>query len=713
MLKRALMFLAILSILLPSFAFADEGMWMLHQIEQLKGELDGLGLELPPEAIWNSDGKCLAKAVVKIGGGTGTFVSDKGLVITNHHVAFGALQKAATAEIDLMKDGFWAKSLAEEIPAKNYMTFVLKGYENATEAVLAGVNKNMKPLERYEKIEANEKALVAACEAKGDLRCETYRAFDGLEYYLITYFLIRDVRVVYAPPGSIGNYGGDIDNWMWPRHTGDFAFLRAYVAADGSSAEYAEDNVPYKPENHVAISSKGYGEGDFAMIMGYPYRTRRYRSSFSSAETLEFQLPWRRTNMNALIKIMETAGEKDEQARVALAGRRMGLANYYKNTVGTLEGLEKVDLIAVKEKEEAQALAALSGKDKREFAKALKGLDRLFAEHKQFREQYLTADWMGWFCLPIRWAQTIEEWSTEKAKPDSERKPGYQERDIPIMKNRLENDQRDLHLPTEKAVFKHFIELALKLPEGQRIAAIDQALEAGPDSYPEGPAIDGFINGLFDNTMLTDPEKRAAMFEMDREALLAKNDPLIAFAVKLAPERKVMEDKNKAFDGEISRLRPEFIRGLLAGKTGPAYPDANYSMRYSYATVKGFSPKDAVNYHWQTTLAGVFDKYTGEQPFDLPEQLVELRKTDKSIDKVPVDFLSTNDGTGGNSGSSVLNAKGELIGLIFDTNYEAVCSDYFYDSSLSRSINVDVRYILFLMDKVFDVRNVVDEMTIH
>lgn len=722
--KRASMLLILTVVLLASLALADEGMWMLHQIRDLNiEELKALGLELAPEEIFDNQAPCLAKAVVNLGGGTATFVSPDGLLLTNHHVAFAALQRQASVADNFIRDGFWAKTRSREVPAKGYLVLVLHSYEEVTDSVLKGVTERMTPLRRYQAIEKNIKALIEACEKGTTLRCEVAAAFEGLRYDLFRYTMIRDVRVVYAPPEMIGSFGGEIDNWMWPRHAGDFAFMRAYVAPDGVPAEYDENNVPYRPETWLPLSTRGLQEGQFTMVMGNPYSTERYRSSFATEDTVRDKMPWKLDIIYRMIAQTARSQKQSEEVKIILASRMGRLQNYQKYLQGVLAGLQRVNLPEQKRQKEEKALQALTGSPKKQkaFKRTLADLSKLYEEeYAAFKQKELVLDWMTYFVLMPRFAVTINKLSLERQKPDLEREPDYMERNLPLMKTKLKTLQQELHIPNDKQYFLLFIQEALKLPPGQRIQTIDQALDAGPDKMPASTAIEAWIDELYQGSNLAEEKTRLAMFDMDRDFLLETNDSLIAFAVQLEKELQEVRDRQKAFEGALSRLRPKYIQGLLAGSPGPAYPDANGTMRFSHGRVKGYSPRDAVNYHWMTSASGILEKHTGQEPFDTPEP---LRKAiadrdygpylDAALNDVPVDFLDTNDTTGGNSGSAVLNGKGEIVGLLFDGNFEAMTSDYTFHKTLTRSISVDIRYVLFVLDKVYHVENVLKELTIH
>ena len=704
----------------PVFVGAEEGMWPIDELKKLPfDELKKMGLELDAKGIYDGKGGGIAGGIVSLGGGTGSFVSSEALILTNHHVAFTALQRASTEEHNYIEDGFNALTLDDEIPAHGYRAYVLLDIEDVTKKVLGAVKEDMTDIERYEAVEQRNKEIVDKAEKKGDVECRVVEFFDGMVYKLFTYFKIKDIRIAYAPPRAIGNYGGDIDNWMWPRHTGDFSFLRAYVSPDGSSADYAEENVPYVPEVHLAVSTAGVKEGDFTMILGYPGRTMRYRTTNSVAHHQEYNYPSRIKMFGDLIAIYQEAAAADPGVAIKVASYDQMLNNSMKNYQGMLEGFEKAGLLKRKMKEEKAFTAWLekNGKMKEKYAHILPEIETLYKDNETYREKSQLINIMNFPCLLLRAGATLGRWSEEKEKPDLEREPGYQERDVPRLEQGLKMIDMNYDRETDKKVLKYFLMISLDLPADQRIRAIAALVDGAED--PEA-AVDGFIEKLYSDTKLESADERIRMFGLSRDELLAEKDAFVLFAGKLLIERMELEEKDKAFGGALNKLRPKLIEAYAEWKGGALYPDANSTMRLTYGTVKGYSPRDAVQYDYITTLSGVMEKHTGENPFDCPPKLVELYEKrnlgdfiDRATGEIPVDFLSTCDITGGNSGSPILNGRGEVIGSAFDGNYESISADYIFNEELTRSINVDVRYILFVLEKFSGAQHLLSEMTIH
>ena len=700
-------------------SLADEGMWMLHQLGELdQAKLAKMGLQLKPEELWNTGTNSgLASAVVSLGGCSASFVSPDGLVATNHHCAFGAIQINSTPEHDYVTDGFLAKARSDELEAKGSRVYVFLGYDDVTGSMTAVLKPALRPEERSQALEMKEKELIAACEADGT-RCRLASMYGGLKYYLFRQLELRDVRLVYAPPRAIGEYGGEVDNWMWPRHTGDFSFLRAYVGRDGKPADYAADNVPYKPKRFLKVAQGHLEDGDFTMILGYPGRTFRYRIAAAVAEDADFYYPNRIAYNKDVIGILEQESKRGKDVEIKLSGSLKGLYNGYKNNQGMLEGLRGSDLAGRKramEKELAAWIAADPARP-RSFGDVLPGMEALVGEKRATRDRDLVLGQLGSGRGGMLGAALgIVRWTAERAKPDMEREPGFQARDERQRRQGLERMQRTLDVQADRAVLRYGLKRAAALPAGQRIPAVDAALAA--TGAAGDAAVDALLEKLYGGTKLADQGARLAMMAMTHEQLLATGDTMVAFAAALRRDLKVNEDAAERYDGEMVTLAPRLIEAIAAWRKAPLYPDANGTLRFTFATVKGYKPRDGVLYTPFTTLAGVVAKHTGAEPFDVPQRLRDVAKVggfgryvDPLLGDVPSCFLSTNDITGGNSGSPIMNGKGELIGLAFDGDYESMTSDYQFTDDLSRTISVDARYMLWVMDYVDKAHNLLREL---
>jgi hypothetical protein len=706
-------------------ATAVEGMWPLDGLDDsVFDQMRDMGFELSRADLYNPNGTGVAYAVVDLGGGTGSFVSPKGLILTNHHVALMALQRASAGDADhnYIEAGINARSYAEEIPAEGYRASVLMSIRDVTDEVLGAASEEMGGFERFEAIERRIKEIVAEAEEGRDVECEVVEFYSGMQYKLFTSFTIKDIRLVYAPPQAIGNYGGDIDNWMWPRHTGDFSFFRAYVAPDGSSAEYAEENVPYEPAVFLPVSNDGVREGDFTMIIGFPGQTLRYRTSYSIDHHQNFNYPTRIKLFGDIIAILQEAAAGDPEVAVKVASLDAMLNNAVKNYEGQLEGFTKARLFERKVQQEREFSAWLDRNPgmKEKYGDILPRIGSLYDEYvKKTREKSQITRFVGFGSQMVRAASTLYRWSLEKAKDDLEREPGYQERDIPQLTQGLRMIERSYDQETDRKVLRYFMLRALELPAGQRIEAYDAWMARMPGENDESK-VDALLDKLCGGTKLGSTEERMRMFELSHDELMKEGDSFIEFVAELYPELEELENRDKEFNGAVTAIRPRLIEAYKLWKGGALYPDANGTIRLTYGTVQGYSPRDAVDYYYITSLSGMVEKHTGEDPFDAPKKLLDLamekrggRYIDKVIRDVPVDFLSTCDITGGNSGSPILNARGEVIGTAFDGNWESISSDYLFNSKVTRAISVDSRYILFILERFSGAERVLDEMLIR
>lgn len=694
--------------------FPDEGMWLPHQMKTLN--LEARGLKMNPDDLFKKDGTGLMSAIVDLGGGTASFVSPQGLLLTNHHVAFGAIQRASDKEHDYIENGFLAKDMKEEIPAGGYNADVLLGYEDVTREILKAVKPGMTALQKYYAIDKAKKQLIEKEERKAkDRRCELKDMYSGNQYYLFKFKRLRDLRLVYAPPQCIGNYGGEIDNWMWPRHTCDFSYLRAYVSKDNVGVEYSADNVPYKPTSYLKISLDGVKEGDFTFVMGYPGSTSR---NYTVSELLEDM-----TNTKERIQLFknhidffENAGKDNREIQIKYANRVKGLNNNMKNGEGKLEGLEKAAVIAKKQAFEEkfnQWVNSDPAKTKK-YGAILKKIEDFTKVKSAFMRKYnyfgnLTGFRTG--VALLQQAYVIYRTSVESQKPDMEREEFFQQRDLPDIEMRIKLAERGYDLGVDKAFFKYLLKNLLESSGDLRPTVIKPVLEKGPE------AIDKYVDNLYANTILADPEKRLSLLKLTPTALLKLNDPLIALAADLEKELKVMREKRKDLDQQQEDLKKIYLEALLDMYKGEIAPDANSTLRFTHGPVAGYRPRDAVVYYPFTTLKGVMEKETGEYPFCVPAKLKELynardfgRYADKDLKDVVACFLNTANVTGGNSGSPVLNAHGEQVGIVFDMTYESVIGDYYIIPELQRTINVDVRYVLFITEKFSGAQYLIKEM---
>jgi len=705
------------SVLIITFSFADDGMWMPHQMKNL--DLKALGLQMDPADLYKKDGTGLMSAVVHLGGGTGEFVSDEGLILTNHHVAFGALQRASDKEHDYIQNGFIAWEKSEEIPASGYIADVLLGYEEVTELILSNIEQGLSPLEKYYAIEKNIKELVAKTEEQGpDIRASVASMYSGNQYFLFRFKRLRDIRLVYAPPRDLGNYGGDIDNWMWPRHTCDFSFLRAYVSQENEGSGYHADNIPYKPKAVMKISLDGFKDGDFSFVMGYPGRTYR---NYTLAE-LQADLDDMKESISLrkdIIAFLEQAGEGNREVEIKYAGTIKGLNNGLKNYQGKLEGMQKAGILNKKEKQEQEFLAwvAQSPERKQRYGTVLQDIDQFMKKYQEFSQKNDVLSQLGgrYSSALLSQASTIIRTTQERQKPDMERETQFQERNLPYIKQRIELAERSYDLNTDRALLKHNLKKMQDLPPEQLPRALRDILIQKSEQE-----LNAYVDKLYSETILASPEKRLSLIEMTPEQVLATKDPFLLLAAQMEEEMKELREENKALSQERADLKKIYLEALLEMYEGKISPDANSTIRFTYGVIDGYTPRDAVYYESQTTLKGVLEKETGEFPFHVPEKLKQLYAErdfgpymDKELQDIPVCFLNTTNVTGGNSGSPTFNAKGEQTGIIFDMTYESVTGDYYVIPELQRTISVDIRYVLFVTEKFSKAMHVIEELDLN
>lgn len=692
---------------------ADEGMWMPHQMKDL--DLKALGLKMDPGGLYKTDGTGLMSAVVNLGGGTGEFVSAEGLILTNHHVAYGAIQRASSKERDYMAAGFLATDRGQEIPAQGTTAGVLLGYEDVTAKVNAVFKPKMTPRQRYDAFERVQKELIAAAEKAGpDLRCTVASMYSGNAYYLFTFKQIRDIRLVYAPPQDLGNFGGETDNWMWPRHTIDFTFLRAYVAPDGTAADHSKDNVPYKPKVWLKASLEGVKEGDFTFVMGYPGRTyRNYALSELRADMDNMARSVKESQ--ELIAFYEEAGRADKEIEIRYASRVRGLYNGLKNRQGKLEGFEKHDLLEKKAAQEKELLSWIADDATRskKYGRAAADLEAFLARQKAFGERTDLLNRVLSGSTVLSQAHNILRIVEELQKPDKDREQAYQERNLPRLKQNIQLAERGYVFETDRELMKWSLRrLRSAHPAESEWPASLRALVAGSEAEVEAR-----VDAMYSATDLGRPERRLELLGLEPDRLAGLDDPFLKLAAVMEKELKVYREESKGLGREGADLKKTYEAAILEMRKGSYPPDANGTIRFTYGPVLGYEPRDAVTYRPVTTLEGVIEKDAGEPPFRVPAKIKELwkakdfgRYADPQFGDVPICFLNTTNVTGGNSGSPTLNAKGEIVGIIFDMTYESVIGDYYIIPELQRSISVDIRSVLFVTEKFSGATHILREM---
>ncbi|WP_036175191.1 S46 family peptidase [Massilia sp. 9096] len=702
-------------------AHADEGQWQPYQLPQLKSELKRAGIAIPAERLADLS-KHPMSAIVALPGCSASFVSPDGLVVTNHHCAYGAVQRNASPEHNYIVNGFLARTRAEELPGgPNTLVFVTDKVENVTERVLKGLAPGLSGKERHEQVEARIKALVAECEggAKGDksYRCSVPAFHRGLEYYRIRQMMIRDVRLVYAPADSVGNFGGDIDNFEFPRQAGDFAFLRAYVGKDGRPADPSPDNVPYHSRDFLAVSSAGLKPGDGVLLAGYPGRTGRYKLPAEIRFARDLGYPAKVASITADLSVIAAATMGNPDYGVRYASVSKSLNNVLKKTQGLLDGFARKDIAAIKDvqdfefrawyKQHGQQLGQQAGASKA----LLADLDAAIAADMAASQQ--ESAWIeATHSDLLKSARTLYRLALERQKPDAQREPGYQERDLAFIKARLSRLEQSFAPSVGAARWQAGLVRYSKIDPKLRPPGLDALLPA-PNA----------LQSFYKATELADTAKRLAWIGRDPDALRKSNDAFIALAVRLQDVAQALEERRKDVDGNLERVIPQYMAAVIAWRKAqgkPVYPDANSTLRVSYGTVAPYSPRDAIVKGPFSTVQGILEKNTGKEPFNAPANLLQAIREqrwgafkDARLGTVPVDFLSNADTTGGNSGSPVMNGHGELVGLNFDSTYESITKDWYFDPAITRAIHVDIRYMLWVMKEVDHADNLLKEMTIR
>ncbi|MCB9559523.1 MAG: S46 family peptidase [Kofleriaceae bacterium] len=702
-------------------AYQDPGgMWMPRQMLEQAKQLQDLGLQIDAAAL-SDPTKPPLSSVVDINGCTASFVSADGLIVTNHHCAQGALQINSTAEHDIINPGFLAKTRADELSAgPGQRVRVAQKMTDVTKVVRDGLDKLKDGNAVHDAIDQREKQLKADCEKdRPAIRCEVSSFFGGAEWQLTEYLEIRDIRLVYVPDRTIGDYGGEIDNWEWPRHTGDYSFFRAYVGKDGKPAEYSTDNVPYHPASHLTIGVDGVKPHDLVMVTGYPGRTNREQLSAELRHAMEWTEPRyiekAQQRMDILAELQKQGGDTALKAGVTRQFVQNGLEKYQ----GILEGLKSGELVRQKEAEEkAFRTWAAADPSRAKYLDALNAVEAAYdAKWAEDAKQEAWVD-VAFGSSMLREAVFLARWTEERQKPDAERKQGFQDRDL---KNVMANEAtlaKRYDATIDRAFFRMALTRAAAQPEAER-PWLGKLLGLKKGKKVDDKAIDKALDGWFKGTKLLDPKVREGLMKSTPKQVAKSKDPFVKLAMMLLPDIKKMEKEDEAFYGQMALVYPVYVEGLLASKGGLVAPDANRTLRISYGTVRGYkrSP-DAEMYDPFTNVLQIPKKDTGEDPFNAPKKLLDAISAGKwgpyaSADAggvVPVNFLSDLDITGGNSGSPVLDAKGQLIGLAFDGNKEGLASDVVFNGENTRTISCDIRYVLWLMDAVDHADALLEEM---
>lgn len=708
-------------------AHAAEGMWVPQQLPEMANELKKAGLEMDAKQLADLNGQPMG-AVVSLGGCSASFVSAQGLVATNHHCAYGAIQLNSSPQRNLIRDGFSAAAFVDELPAgPNARVFVLESITDVTVQVLAQVKPEMDGLARQKALEAAQKAIVAAGEVEPGMFCRIYSFFGGLQYRLFKQLEIKDVRLVYAPPSSVGNFGGEVDNWMWPRHTGDFSLLRAYVGMDGKPAPYSSDNVPYQPKHWLKVASAPLKIGDYVMVAGYPGSTNRYALAAEFDNTSTWTYPTVGSHYKKVTALVQETGKNNPDIAIKYASTVKGWENTLKNFDGQVEGFARSHAGERKHQDEQAVLKWLAtrGEAGAQALDAHAKLLGLIERAKATRDRDLLLSQIS-NLGSVGATRGLYRLSIEQAKPDAERAPGYQQRDLPRIEGGLGELQKRFDPSMEKKLLSYWFAQYQKLPATQHVAAVDAWIggDIGGDiAGDKADALNRMLDALYAGTEIGKLDQRLAWLKKDRAEFEASSDTMIKFAVMVMPTLLKMEEDSNAAAGSSSRYRPIYLAGVQDFRRSAGeqvYPDANASLRITYGHVVGYQPRDGVQNVPFTTAEGMAAKATSEEPFNAPKDVLDAVKAkrygvyaDATLGTLPVNFLADLDITGGNSGSAVMNGKGELVGLVFDGTWEGVSANWVYDGKVNRAIGVDIRYLLWFLDQINPAPRLLKELGIN
>jgi len=718
--KKIVLLIVTFSFLLKPLAKADEGMWLPMLLgEQVYADMVKRGLKISKEQLYSMNQACIKDAIIIFGGGcTGEIVSKEGLIFTNHHCGYGAIAAASSVEHNYLKDGFWAKSKSEEIYAPGvHAQFLIKIVD-----VTDKVNEKIKGLNATELTQKLGGILneLATKETEGSgYEGRISSMFKANQFLLFVYERYKDVRLVGTPPESIGKFGGDTDNWEWPRHTGDFSIFRVYTNKEGKPSDYAADNVPLKAKYSLPVSIKGVKDGDYTMIFGYPGGTNRYETSYGVKLKTDIENPSLVSLRDARLKFMLEEMKKDPAVKIQLAGYYAGVANYWKFFDGESKQLLKFKTYEEKQANEAAFLAWAKGKP--EYGNLFNDFQKIYDAWRPYSKQkvYMTEGIMG--SPLIAFAGSLQRLDATLSKKDATKEDITKAVDAAktaranfIKGENIVSDKNILAFVTQ--AFYNDIETA-QHPEG-----FYAALNSKFGDLKAKASYEAFANDVFTKTMCLDNAKWDAFVANPDTAVLHK-DPAFAMANTFNNNFNNKYQKYfTEFNAQNFFLGKTYLKGVLEMNKGKKmYPDANFTMRVSFGNVKSYSPKDAVKYSHVCTLNGILEKYKpGDYEFDAPAKLLELAKNkdfgqyaDAASKDIVVSFISSNDITGGNSGSPVINAKGELIGLAFDGNYEALSHKIKFDKDLNRTINLDVRYLLWVVEKLGGATNIINELDIR
>lgn len=694
----------------------DEGMYPLSELGSIN--LREAGLKIDISEIYNPNGVSHVDALVRVGGCTGSFVSEEGLILTNHHCSFDYVRQASTVENNYLENGFLAKDKSAEIPAQGLTCLITTGYEDVSEKVLQFV-QGKEGAERISAINKIRREIVDAYVKSGqDLSAEVAEMFIGKTYILFKYKEIKDVRLVYIPPRSIGEFGGETDNWVWPRHTGDFAFLRAYVAPDGSSKPYSTENVPFKPAKHIEVNPKGVKEGDFVFVLGYPGRTFRNRPAEYLRVEEDVRLPKLQFIFAKAIEELHKLSKQDPELSLAVASKIKMMANVEKNYRGKMLGMSRLSLVDKKRAEERELQDFI---DRNESLKSKYGnlISSINAGYKASLDEgaipYAGLT-LNRFSVSFQIIDLLAGYLQSRTQADDKRTRIYQDANIDDLIDEVESLFSSYFPEADAALFGVVADATKKYPELQSSELLKKY---GSAVKPYEQGVEDYTKALQNSPVMT-REGFFKFMKLSIEELKSLNDPLVEMVMELNKYFDESSDKLRAADGKLNPLLADYVNVMMEFKAKSFIPDANSTIRLTYGYIQGYMPADATYYKPITTLKGVIEKsFSSNKDFTIPAVLRDLYAKrdfgafkDEELDDVPVAILYNLDTTGGNSGSPVMDAFGRLIGLNFDRAFEATVNDYAWSQLYSRSIGVDIRYILWVTQKVGGADYILKELKV-
>ncbi len=714
---RKLNLILLISIFMVGSAVAKEGMWLPSLIHKLNIKtMQDMGCELSAEDIYSINQSSLKDAIVALDRGscTAEVISKDGLLLTNHHCGFGEIQQHSSVEHDYLQDGFWAMSKDEELPNPGKTVTFLLSVEDVTAKVLANVTDDMSEGERAQKIDEATRQLER--EAKGDTHYEVYIRdfFNANQYFLFVTETFKDIRLVGAPPQALGKFGGDTDNWMWPRHTNDFSMFRIYCAPDGSPAEYSEDNVPYQPKHHLPISLKGVKENDFAMVFGYPGSTNRYKTSWGIDYTMKVTNTARIVAREKKLEIISDYMATSQKAKIQYASKHASSANYYKNAIGQNEALTKLGIIAQKQELEKEFTNWVNANAERKakYGEALPLIEGSYQDVEAEKAMSYAAEAL------LRGPEIFMFAYRANQLADLLKKPEENKDRIAAFAARLEGTLDGYFKDYDAATDEKIVAALMKIYADNNSSKYYPAFYSEILNKYKGD-YEKYTAKMFQKTIFDSKEELADFLENPTLKVLEK-DMAFQAAVDIFDMYRSTSMGLQAGNEKLLKGRRLFVAGLMEMQPDKKfYPDANSTMRLTYGTVMPYDPRDGVTYKYYTTTDGYLEKeIPGDYEFDVPKRMKELL-LDKDFGeyadadgKLHTCFITDNDITGGNSGSPVINGKGELIGIAFDGNWEAMSGDLDFEENLQRCINVDIRFVLWVVDIYAGAQNLIDEMTI-